>query len=146
MTTRKSFRAILPPISEEEVQRLRAWSAENCAAATVFRESECVIWLASKERARSREAFLRSVRGVLKRLAIDVSRLRGRWLVLAEDDVVRAEAVRRGTAQPAPPAHVAPPPCHLDDGDSERVIVLSGGPRHSYARALQVRRMIAAPP
>ena len=77
MTTSKSFRAILPPISEEEVQRLRAWSAENCAAATVFRESECVIWLASKERARSREAFLRSVRGVLKkRLAIDVTSLR----------------------------------------------------------------------
>ena len=99
-----------------------AWSAENCAAATVFRESECVVWLASKERARSREAFLRSVRGVLKCLAIDVTRLRGRWLVLAEDGVVRAEAARRAT-------------CHLDDGDSERVIVLSGGPRHSYARA-----------
>ena len=138
MTTSKSFRAILPPISEEEVQRLRAWSAENCAAATVFRESECVIWLASKERARSREAFLRSVRGVLKRLAIDVSRLRGRWLVLAEDDVVRAEAVRRGTAQPAPPAHVAPPPCHLDDGDSERVILLIGGHRQSHVRPVQV--------
>ena len=70
MTTSKSFRAILPPLSDEEV-RLRAWSAENCAAATVFRESECVVWLASKELARSREAFLRSVRGVLKRLAID---------------------------------------------------------------------------
>ena len=69
-----------------------AWSAENCAAATVFCESECVVWLASKERARSREACLRSVRGVLKRLAIDVTRLRGRWLVLAEDSVVRAEA------------------------------------------------------
>ena len=90
MTTSKSFRAILPPLSEEEVRRLRAWSAENCAAATVFRESECVVWLASKERARSREAFLRSVRGVLKRLAIDVTRLRGRWLVLAEDGVVQA--------------------------------------------------------
>ena len=138
MTTSKSFRAILPPLSEEEVQRLRAWSAENCAAATVFCESECVIWLASKERARSREAFLRSVRGALKRLAIDVTRLRGRWLVLAEDSVVRAEAARRATAQPTPPAHVAPPPCHAGDGDNERVIVLSGGPRHSYARAMQV--------
>ena len=135
----KSFRAILPPLSDAEVRRLQAWSAENCAAATVFRESECVIWLASKERARSREAFLRSVRGVLKkRLAIDVTRLRGRWLVLAEDSVVRAEAAKRATAQPTPPAPVAPPPCHLGDGDSERVIVLSGGPRHSHARAMKV--------
>ena len=97
MTTSKSFRAILPCLSDEEVRRLQAWSAENCAAATVFRESECVVWLASKERARSREAFLRSVRGVLKRLAINVTRLRGRWLVLAEDSVVRAEAARRAT-------------------------------------------------
>ena len=138
MTTSKSFRAILPPLSEEEVQRLWAWSAENCAVAAVFRESECVVWLASKERARSREAFLRSVRGVLKRLAIDVTRLRGRWLVLAEDSVVRAEAAKRAIAQPTPPAPVAPPPCHLGDGDNERVIVLSGEPRQSYARAVQV--------
>ena len=137
MTTSKSFRAILPPLSEEEVQRLRSWSAENCAAATVFREPECVVWLASKERARSRQAFLRSARGVLKRLAIDVSRLRGRWLVLAEDSIVRAEAARRVTAQP-PPVLVASPPCHMGDGDSERVIVLSGGPRHRYARAMHV--------
>ena len=137
MTTSKSFRAILPCLSDEEVRRLQAWSAENCAAATVFRESESVIWLASKERARNREAFLRSVRGVLKkRLAIDVTRLRGRWLVLAEDSVVRAEAAKRVTAQPIPPAPVAP--CHLGDGDSERVIVLSGGPQHSHARAVQV--------
>ena len=136
MTTSKSFRAILPPLSDEEVRRLQAWSADNCAAATVFRESACVVWLASKERARSREAFLRSVRGVLKRLAIDVTRLRGRWLVLAEDSVVRAEAAKRVTAQPTPPAPVTP--CHLGDGDNERVIVLSGGPRHSHARAVQV--------
>ena len=111
MTTSKSFRPVLPPLSEEEVQRLQAWSAEDCAVATVFRELECVIWLASKERARSREAFLRSVRGVLKRLAINVTRLRGRWLVLAEDSVVRAEAARRATAQPTPPAPAAAMPC-----------------------------------
>ena len=137
MTTSKSFRAILPPLSDDEIQRLRAWSAENSAASAVFRESECVVWLASKERARSREAFLRSVRGVLKRLAIDVTRLRGRWLMLTEDGVVQAETATRVTAQP-PPAPVAPPPCHLGDGDNERVIVLSGGPRQSYARAVQV--------
>ena len=138
MTTIKSFRAILPPLSDEEVRRLQAWSAENCAAATMFHESDCAVWLASKERARSREAFLRSVRGVLKHLAIDVARLRGRWLVLAEGNGVRDEAARRVTAQPTPSAPVAPPLCHLGDGDNERVVVLSGGPRNSFARAMQM--------
>ena len=137
MMASKSFRAILPPLSDEEVKRLQAWSIENCAAATVFREPECIVWLVSKERARSREAFLRSVRGVLKRLAIDVTRLRGRWLVLAEDSVVRAEASRRPTAHSTPPATVAQLPCHLTDGDNERVIILRG-PRQNYARAAQV--------
>ena len=134
----KSFRAILPPLSDAEVRRLQAWSAENCAVATVFRESECVIWLASKERARSREAFLRSVRGVLKRLAIDVARLRGRWLMLTEDDVVQAEASRRAAAQPSSPAPVVPSPCHRGDSDNERVILLTGGHRQSHVRPVQV--------
>ena len=80
---------------------------------------------------------MRSVRGVLKRLAIDVSRLRGRWLMLTEDGVVQAEAARRATAQPLP-ALVVPSPCHLGDGENERVIVLSGGFRQSHARAVQV--------
>ena len=136
--TSKSFRAILPPLSDAELRRLQAWSAENCAAATVFRESECVIWLASKERARSREAFLRSVRGVLKRLAIDVARLRGRWLMLTEDDVVQAEAARRAAAQPLSPAPVLPSPCHRGDSDNERVILLTGGHRQSHVRPVQV--------
>ena len=136
--TSKSFRAILPPLSDADVQRLRAWSAENCAAASVFREPECVVWLVSKERARSREAFLRSVRGVLKRLAIDVARLRGRWLMLTEDDVVQAEAARRAAAQPSSPAPVVPSPCHRGDSDNERVILLTGGHRQSHVRPVQV--------
>ena len=131
--TSKSFRAILPPLSDVEMQKLRVWSVENCAAAKVFRESDCVVWLASKERARSREAFMRSVRGLLKRLAIDV-RLRGRWLMLTEDGVVQGEAARLVTAQaPAPSA-----PCPLGDADNEKVIVLSGAPRHRCVRAMQV--------
>ncbi len=68
--TSKSFRAVLPRLSDDELERLRAWSAEFCAAGAVFREGDAVIWLASKERARNREAFMRSARGTLERLAI----------------------------------------------------------------------------
>ena len=100
--TSKSFRAALPNLGEEELQRLRSWAADNCAASSVFREDEAVIWLASRDRARSREAFLRSVRTTLRHLGVDVSRLRGRWLTLAEDCAVAHSSLARNAAQRKP--------------------------------------------
>ena len=46
--TSRSFRAVLPHLGEEELQRLRRWGADNCSASCVFREGEAVIWLASE--------------------------------------------------------------------------------------------------
>ena len=83
MPTSKAFHATLPWLSDADLSRLRAWASENCAASSMTREQGVVVWRATKERARTREAFLRSVRATLKRLHIDVSRLRSRWLVLA---------------------------------------------------------------
>ena len=45
--TSKSYRAVLPNLGEEELQRLRTWAADNCSVSSVFREGEAVIWLAS---------------------------------------------------------------------------------------------------
>ena len=45
--TSKSYRAVLPDLGEEELQRLRRWAVEKCSASSVFREGEAVIWLAS---------------------------------------------------------------------------------------------------
>ena len=101
MSVSKSFRAVLPPLREDELVRLRAWSEENCATAAVFREGDTVIWLASKERARSREAFMRSARNTLKRLAVDVvANLKAGGLpalpdVLLAPSDLRASGVRR---------------------------------------------------
>ena len=36
MTTSKSFRAVLPNLGEEELQRLRRWAEDNCSASSVF--------------------------------------------------------------------------------------------------------------
>ena len=88
MHTSKAFHATLPWLDDAELSRLRAWVFQNCAASSLAREDDVVIWRATKERARTREAFLRSVRSTLKRLAIDVSRLKGRWLVLADEGSV----------------------------------------------------------
>ena len=81
---------------------------------------------------------MRFVRGVLKRLAINVSRLRGRLFMLTEDGVVQAEVARRAVAQPPSPASVVPSPCHRGDSDNERVILLTGGHQQSHARAVKV--------
>ncbi len=138
MMTSKSSRAVLPSLDDDELERLREWSAENCAASAVFREDDAVIWLASKERTRSREAFLRSARSTLRRLAVDLSQLKGRWLLLTDDSVVRSMAGGDGrersclpgcavtTASPTdapPPAARAEVPAEPESGDV-RVIPL----------------------
>ena len=69
MHTSKAFHATLPWLDDAELNRLRAWACQNCAASSFAREDDIVIWRATKERARTREAFLRSVRSTLKRLA-----------------------------------------------------------------------------
>ena len=117
MTRSKSFRAILPSLTEEELQRLGAWSEEYCAAASVFRDDDCqcVIWLASKERLRTREAFMRFCRKTLQRLAVR-TKPRGRWLILADEESVRSEA-----------ASYAPVPAVQHDRPSGAVVVEEAG-------------------
>ena len=69
MHTSKAFHATLPWLDDAELSRLRLWACQNCAASSLAREDGIVVWRATKERARTREAFLRSVRSTLKRLA-----------------------------------------------------------------------------
>ena len=143
----KSYRAVLPALNDADLERLRLWGNRNCAHSALYRDADgaCVVWLASKERARSKEAFMRSVRGTLKRLAIDVSRLRGRWLLLTTVDAVRAEAGEGRPAsagshseEPRPPALPrAAETCHVGSPD-EKVIVLSGARSREKGSPLQV--------
>ena len=139
--TSKSFRAVLPRLSDDELERLRAWSAEFCAGAAVFREGDAVIWLASKERARSREAFMRSARGTLERLAIR-AKPRGRWLVLADEGTVHSEAARCAPAAAQPPersfaARAAEEP--------DRVVVLGGIDQAAAQRVVSAAALRRAP-
>ena len=138
MHTSKAFHATLPWLDDAELNRLRAWACQNCAASSLAREDDVVIWRATKERARTREAFLRSVRSTLKRLAIDVSRLKGRWLVLADEGSV---------ALPQLPPPVAPT-LAVDAGEPAEsdVKVIALGSSLGRARApsrLQVVKRLA---
>ena len=87
----KSFRAVLPGMTCDQVALLRRYSADNFAASAVFVESGDVIWLATRDRTRALLAHRRSARAVLAKLNIKCS-LRGVWMVLATEEAVRAAA------------------------------------------------------
>ena len=89
----KSFRAVLPGMTCDQVALLRRYSADNFAASAVFDESGDVIWLATRDRTRSAAAHRRSARAVLAKLRIPTAGLKGAWLVLATEEAVRAAAV-----------------------------------------------------
>ena len=129
MRTSKAFRATLPWLNDADLSRLRAWASENCAASSMTREQGVVVWRATKERARTREAFLRSVRATLKRLHIDVSRLRSRWLVLADEASV---------APSQPPPSDAPRTAAAEAESDVKIIVLSSPLSRARAHRLQV--------
>ena len=134
----KSFRAVLPDMSEECSAKLRRWSLENCASTAVSREDgDVVVWLATRDRCKTRENFMRSIRTTLRRLNID-ARPRGRWLELACDEVVAAEAASLqfsaedgGAQEPDSPSQGSPSSsgerAHGEDGGDEKVIFLRGG-------------------
>ena len=87
----KSFRAVLPGMTCDQVALLRRYSADNFAASAVFVESGDVIWLATRDRTRALLAHRRSARAVLAKLNINCS-LKGIWMVLATEEAVRAAA------------------------------------------------------
>ena len=94
--TSKSFRATLPDLDEAQVDKLGRWTEASCAAGLVLREGDRVILIATRERARTKEAFMRSVRNTLGRLGIIVPNARKRrWLVLTSEDSVAAEIMER---------------------------------------------------
>ena len=91
--TSKAFRVTLPDdLDEAQLDKLRRWTEASCAAGLVLREGDRVILIATRERARTKEAFMRSVRNALGRLGIIVPNARKkRWLVLTSEDSVAAE-------------------------------------------------------
>ena len=47
MHTSKAFHATLPWLDDAELSRLRAWACQNCAASSLAREDDVVIWRAT---------------------------------------------------------------------------------------------------
>ena len=129
--TSTSFRVVLR-LSAAERDRLDAYCEENFALHALFRDAPGdaqVIWLATRDRPRTAAAFRRAVRGLLSRLRVDTSHLRGTWLVLEADDAVRTAAAQRRENVTASVVESAPrPPRTRSASDAdEKVIDLAAG-------------------
>ena len=94
MDVSKAFRAQLPALRYDQVVHLRRWMDNNFAHAVLFRAScgRCVL-MALRDRSRTAASHSRTVRAALRRMAIDDSRLRGKWLHL----VTPQETLAMGT-------------------------------------------------
>ena len=129
--TGKSFHATLPNLDEAQLEKLRRWTEASCAAGLAFREGSRVVLIATRERARTKEAFMRSVRGTLGRLGIVPNARKGRWLVLTTEAAVAQEMIERNgcAGQPfeAPPARGianADEAAEATDDENDRLIEL----------------------
>ena len=112
----KSFRAILPSMSADDVTKLRRYCAENFAASAVFVDSPGerasaalaeVVWLATRDRTRAVTSHRRSARAVLAKLRIPTAGLKGTWLVLETDEAVRGAAAHHSADRPMQLRHQA---------------------------------------
>ena len=91
----KSFRAVLPHLDDAQLEKLQCWIELSCASGLVFREGSHVVLIATRERARTKEAFVRSVRGTIVRLGIALNAGKGRWLALTSEAAVAHEMKER---------------------------------------------------
>ena len=134
----KSFRVVLR-LTEDERARLDRCCQVNFAYHVLFRDnpsSPDVVWLATRDKARTAAAFRRAVRALLTRLRIQTSSLRGTWLVLETDDAVHSAVVQRPSSAPAPEQRSAEPLEQSARPSDDKVVQLTEGsaPRQGAPR------------
>ncbi len=127
----KSFRAELPALDQQELERLRRWGLENCAESILYRQGASVMWLVTRERARTREDFVRAVRSTLRKLSIDTSNLRkGHWITLTCNEVVKAEgsSICRPAPEAMPTGSAGGDTVNIPRGDGDDKIITLNSP------------------
>ena len=139
----KSFRAVLPHLDDAQLEKMRCWTQLSCAAGLVFREGNHVVLIATRERARTKEAFMRSLRTTLGRLDIALHAGKGRWLALTSEAAVADEMKERNGAGPSVATlptkseTVGETPKDVGD-DNVRLIALPSAKRRAPARVTKV--------
>ena len=102
----KAYKVTLPAnYTDEDVHLIESWSFDNCYRAAIVSMNENRVWVAVREKTRSKCEWLRSVRGVLGALRLDVRPLSGdRWLALCvEPEALEIIRVASSTTPRAAP-------------------------------------------
>ena len=102
----KAYRVPLPSsYTEDELHLIESWAFDNCYRAIVKTDEGHAVWVAIRERTRSKSEWLRSVRGLLSALRLDVRPLAGNgWLALCVEsealEIIRAAGNKTSRASP----------------------------------------------
>ena len=122
--TSKAFKAVLPSaLQDSALERLQAWARDNSSRSAIWRKNEGAVWVCTREKPRTQEAFMRHLRDLFAALYIQ-ERPRGRWLALLTEE--EAKQIIK-TSDPTAPG--APTMQNLHDDD--KVCLLTAPPRAS---------------
>ena len=103
----KAYKVTLPAsYREDDLGKIESWSSDNCyRAAIVKTDDDNAVWVAIREKTRSKCEWLRSVRGVFGALRLDARPLAGDgWLALCVEpealEIIRAAGNTTSRAAP----------------------------------------------
>ena len=128
----KAYRATLPPLNSQQAEALSRWARDNCWRSIVTRDRKQTLWVAIREKRRTKAMWKRHVAQVLNELAIDTRPLETRdWLrlcgVVVADGLIRqarAEPTRAVATRAEKPA----------DSEDAKIIEIPGTIRASQRR------------
>ena len=122
----KAYKVTLPggSYTGNDLRKIESWSLDNCCRATVNTDGEQIVWVARREKTRTKAEWLRHVRGVFYTLHLNTQPLDGdKWLELQTEteasEIIR-EAIRRTRPEPRTRDETT------QDDDTRNIIVPSG--------------------
>ena len=126
----KAYRVTLPAsYTEDDLGKIESWSSDNCyRAAIVKTDDDNAVWVAIREKTRSKCEWLRSVRRVFGALRLDVRPLAGDgWLAL----LVEPEALEMIRAAGNTTSRAAPKEDNTAQEDDTRDILMPSARRRA---------------
>ena len=122
----KAYKVKLPlgSYTEDDLRKLERWSLDSCCRAIVQTDGAHVVWVARREKTRTKSEWLRHIRSVFNALRLDAQPLGGdKWLELyteTEASEIIREAIRRTRPVPRTGDDTT------QDDDTRNIIVPSG--------------------